>query len=74
MEKETEQQVLKELKSINQSLEKINSKIDEIEKDGKPGFVLGDLLKSLLIGVLVIGPVIAVIIVASQVVGSWLFG
>jgi len=39
--------------------------------DGKPLFIVGDIIKSLLIGVIIVGPAIAVAI-AFQVIGGWL--
>lgn len=40
MEKDTQQQILEELKVINQSLENLHHKIDERDRDAKPGFVI----------------------------------
>ncbi|MCP3032476.1 hypothetical protein LF817_14205 [Halobacillus sp. A1] len=69
MEKETEDQILNELKNINKSLEDMNEKIDS---DGKPPFIIGDIIKSLLIGILILGPAIAVAIGIFQILGSWI--
>lgn len=74
MEKDTEQRILEELKNINKSLDNINNKIDEVDKDGKPSFIIWDLIKSLLIGIIIVGPAIAVAIIVFQFLYSWLFG
>ncbi|WP_087974954.1 hypothetical protein [Oceanobacillus rekensis] len=74
MEKDTEQQILEELKDINKSLENMNNMIEEVDRDGKPSFIIYDLIRSLLIGIVIVGPAIAVVIIVFQVLYSWLFG
>lgn len=56
MEKNTEIQILNELKNINKSIEELNNRIDNIDSDGKPGLIIWDLVKSLLIAVFILGP------------------
>lgn len=56
MEKNTEIQILNELKNINKSIEELNNRIDNIDSDGKPGLIIWDLVKSLLIGDFILGP------------------
>ncbi|MBP3951708.1 hypothetical protein [Bacillus suaedae] len=73
MENETEKQILKELKSMNKSLQEMNKKIDNIDSDGKPSSLLWDISKSLLIGVFILGPAIVVVMSLFQLIGSWLF-
>ncbi|MDY7043290.1 hypothetical protein RVS70_03645 [Virgibacillus sp. M23] len=73
MENSTERQILEELKNINKSLQHRSNKIDDMENGGKPLFIIGDILKSLFIGVLIVGPAIAVAIVAFQVISGWQF-
>lgn len=70
----TEKQILEELRNINKSLEHMDNKIDTLEEEGKPGFIIWDIIKSLLIGVVIVGPAIAVAIIVFQVLYSWLFG
>lgn len=69
MEKETENQIINELKNISQSLESINIKLEESEK--KPWFWLS--VKSLLFGIFIVGPVIAVAMGIIMVISNWLF-
>lgn len=73
LEKETEIQILNELKSMNKSLQEMNEKIDNIDSDGKPASLLWDIIKSLLIGVFILGPAIIVVMSLFQLIGSWLF-
>ena len=73
MEKNTEQQILEELKTINKSIQEINSKIDDLDRDGKPISILWDMLKSFVIGILIVGPVIAIVIILIQIIGNWTF-
>lgn len=73
MENETEKQILNELKSMNKSLQEMNEKIDNIDSDGKPSSLVWDIIKSLLIGVFILGPAIVVVISLFQLIGSWLF-
>ncbi|MFA9557588.1 hypothetical protein ACERII_09810 [Evansella sp. AB-rgal1] len=73
MEKDTENQILNELKNINKSLHDINIKIDNIDSEGKPTFILWDVIRSLLIGVFIVGPAIVVVVVIIQIISSWIF-
>ncbi len=66
MEKDAEKQILEELKNINQTLEDIN---ENNKKENSP--IIFDILKSLFVGVFVVGPVIAIVIVVVQILGSW---
>ncbi|WP_431802317.1 hypothetical protein [Halobacillus andaensis] len=66
MEKDTEKQILEELRNINQSIQDVNSK----EKESYP--TVYDIIRSLLIGVLIVGPAIAVVIGVFQIIGSWM--
>ncbi|WP_163527233.1 hypothetical protein [Halobacillus ihumii] len=68
MEKDVEKQVLEELESINQTLQDMN---ENNKKKNPP--ILFDILKSLFVGVFVVGPIIAVVIVVVQILGSWVF-
>ncbi|UOR10644.1 hypothetical protein [Halobacillus amylolyticus] len=68
IERDTEKQILEELKNINQSLQDIN----EGNNDEKSPLIF-DIVKSLLIGVLIVGPAIAVVMVFFQVLGIWMF-
>lgn len=74
MENNTEKQILEELRNINKSLEHMDSKIDPIDRGGKTGFIVWDIIRSLLIGVVIVGPAIAVTIIVFQILYSWLFG
>jgi len=76
MEKDTENQILEELRSINKSLEHLNRKIDGADDRGdeKPGFLLWDVIKSLLIGIFIVGPALAVTVTMVLVLYSWFFG
>lgn len=74
MENNTEKQILEELRKINKSLEHMDNKIDTLEEEGKPGFIIWDIIRSLLIGVVIVGPAIAVAIIVFQVLYNWLFG
>lgn len=74
MKSDTEEQILEELRNLNKSMERLERKVDIIDEDGKPVFVLWDMLKSLLIGVVIVGPTIAVIVAVLYVLYSWLFG
>lgn len=73
MEKDTESQILDELKNINKSLQEMNIKIDNIDSDGKPPFIIWDIIRSLLIGVFIVGPAIVVAVVIFQIISSWIF-
>ncbi|MCP3027083.1 hypothetical protein [Halobacillus sp. A5] len=66
MEKDTEKQILEELRNINQSIQNVNSK----EKESYP--TVYDIIRSLLIGILIVGPAIAVVIGVFQLLGSWI--
>ncbi|RDI42185.1 hypothetical protein [Falsibacillus pallidus] len=57
MENNTEKQILNELQKISHALKELNEKLEE----DKPSFVLWDMLKSLLIGLFIVGPGIAVV-------------
>lgn len=72
MEKNTEDQILNELKNINHSLQEINEKIDN-EESKRKGPSLTDILRSLLIGVFIVGPAIVVVILIFQILGTWIF-
>ena len=74
MENNTEKQILEELRKINKSLEHMDNKIDTLEEEGKPGFIIWDIIRSLLIGVVIVGPAISVAIIVFQVLYNWLFG
>ncbi|WP_461182660.1 hypothetical protein [Virgibacillus kimchii] len=74
MEKDTEEQILQELKHINTSLEHINSKLEDADKDDKPSFIISDIIKSLLIGIVIVGPALAVVVIGFFIVYNWLFG
>ncbi|UOQ92737.1 hypothetical protein MUO14_20320 [Halobacillus shinanisalinarum] len=69
MERDTEKQILEELKNINQSLEDIKEKNNDIESSP----IIFDIVKSLLIGILIVGPAIAVVMVIFQILISWMF-
>jgi hypothetical protein len=73
MEKNTENQILDELKNINYSLQYMNKRIDTFDSGGKRPFILWDILRSMLIGVFIVGPAIVVVIIILQIVGTWLF-
>lgn len=62
MEKDTEQQILEELKDINESLQDINKQ----GNDKKISSLVFDVIRSLLIGVLIVGPALAVVILIFQ--------
>lgn len=72
MEDNTENQILEELKSINKSLEQMNEKIDHIDSDEDTS-TSGDILKSLLVGLILVGPVAAIIVVVWQVIQNLFF-
>ncbi|MCD5324439.1 MULTISPECIES: hypothetical protein [Pontibacillus] len=72
MEKNTEDQILNELKNINHSLQEINEIIDN-EESGRKGPSLTDILRSLLTGVFIVGPAIVVVILIFQILGAWIF-
>jgi len=74
MQNDTEKQILNELRNINNSLEHMNNKIDTLEKEGKPGSIIWDVMRSLLIGVVIVGPAIAVAMIVFQIIYSWLLG
>ncbi|SDJ15506.1 hypothetical protein [Salimicrobium halophilum] len=63
MDKEDE--ILEELKKTNRLLE-------EQKDEVTPFQAVMDMVKSLLLGVLIVGPILAVIIVLFQLIGSWL--
>ena len=69
VDKNTESEILSELKNINKSLQDMNKKIDD--SDGKPSLIW-DVIKSLLIGVFIVGPGIAVAIGIYQIISSWI--
>ncbi|MDL4839747.1 hypothetical protein [Aquibacillus rhizosphaerae] len=73
MEKDTERQILEELKNINRSLQGMNEKIDSIDDEGKTSSIIWDIIKSLLIGFLILGPGIAVAMGLFQLIHSWFF-
>ncbi|MDQ0298251.1 hypothetical protein J2S78_000659 [Salibacterium salarium] len=73
MEKDTESKILDELKNINKSLHNMDKKINDIDSDGKPPIIIWDIIKSLLIGVFIVGPSIAVVLIIFQVISSWMF-
>ncbi|KAB2336602.1 hypothetical protein F7731_09565 [Cytobacillus depressus] len=73
MEKDTENQILNELKNINKSLQDINKRVDNIDSESERPFGIWDVLKSLLIGVLIVGPAIIVVITIFQIAGTWVF-
>ncbi|WP_156289802.1 hypothetical protein [Oceanobacillus salinisoli] len=73
MEKNTESQILDELKNINKSLQDMNEKLDKTDSDGKPSIIIWDIIRSLLIGVFIVGPAIAVVIVLFQVISGLIF-
>jgi hypothetical protein len=54
---DSEKQIIKELKNINQSLDSIQERLDESE--GKSASIF-DPIKALLIGLFIVGPVIAI--------------
>ncbi|MUV38796.1 hypothetical protein JNUCC1_02667 [Lentibacillus sp. JNUCC-1] len=58
MEHNTEEQILEELKNINKSLDHLNEKMDLIERDEDTS-TTSDILKSLLLGLLLVGPAAA---------------
>ena len=66
-------QILEELKTINKSIQEINSKIDDLDRNGKPISILWGMLKSFVIGILIVGPVIAIVIILIQIIGNWTF-
>ncbi|NRD79039.1 hypothetical protein HPT25_16900 [Bacillus sp. BRMEA1] len=70
MEKETEKQILNELKNISQSLESINIKLENNEE--KPFYTVWLIVKSLLIGIFVVGPAIVIVIGIFMIIISWL--
>lgn len=59
MERETLREIQNELKNINEKLNSINQKLDENDEKNVPIFFV--ILKSLLVGMFIVGPVIAVI-------------
>ena len=67
MEKNTEDQILRELQTINQSL-KVMSESQEV----KPGWELLGMVKALLLGILIVGPGIAVGYGILQILSSWI--
>ncbi|GGK02546.1 hypothetical protein GCM10007063_26070 [Lentibacillus kapialis] len=62
MENDTEKQILNELKNINQSLQEFNKQ----NNDKKLSSLLYDVIQSLLIGFLIVGPALAVVMVIFQ--------
>lgn len=74
VENNTEKQILEELRNINKSLKHMDNKMDTLEGEGKPNFIIWDIIRSLLIGVVIVGPAIAVAIIVFQVLYNWLFG
>lgn len=73
MGKDTESQILDELKKINRSIQNMNEKINHIDSDGKPPIIIWDIIKSLLIGAVIVGPSIAVALIIFQFISSLLF-
>ncbi len=61
MEKDTEEQILDELKNINGSLQSINTKLEESEENPNKFQTFFGPLKSLLFGLFIVGPAIAVV-------------
>jgi hypothetical protein len=59
MEKDTEEQILDELKNMNRSLQSINTKLEESKEN--PNQTFFGPLKSLLFGLFIVGPAIAVV-------------
>lgn len=74
MEKDTEKQILNELENINKALQDIHKKLDTQKNEEERPFGIGDILKSLLIGVFVVGPAIVVIVAIIMIVGYWITG
>ncbi|MFC7063434.1 hypothetical protein [Halobacillus seohaensis] len=70
MDESKEDQILQELKNINQKLDNRESHDD---LDGKSGNIIFDIIKSLLIGTMIIGPALAVVIVVVPYIFNWLF-
>lgn len=61
MEKDTEKQILEELEKMNQSLQEVK------QNDSKePSSLIYDVIRSLLIGLLIVGPAMAIVIVIFQ--------
>lgn len=73
MDMDKENQILNELKNINKSIQELNNKIDNIDSDGKPPLIIWGLIKSLLIGVFILGPAIAIAMTIFQLIGSFFF-
>ncbi|QST01403.1 hypothetical protein IMZ31_07555 [Pontibacillus sp. ALD_SL1] len=73
MEKNTEDQILNELKNINNSLQDINEKIDNEKGESKGPSLVSDILRSFLQGVFIVGPAIVVVIMIFQITGDWIF-
>ncbi|MCF6409799.1 hypothetical protein [Pseudalkalibacillus salsuginis] len=66
MERNLEKEILDELKSINQSLQKLTEKNNEVKQPS----ILIDIVKSLLVGICIVGPAIAVLYGLFQILGS----
>ena len=73
MDKNTENQILNELKNINKTLQDLNKRIDTFDSESKRPFILWDILRSLLIGVFIVGPAIVVVITIFQILVTWIF-
>ncbi|SES01531.1 hypothetical protein SAMN04487944_11527 [Gracilibacillus ureilyticus] len=71
MEKNTETQILNELKMVNQKLNEMNWKLDDIDSESRTS--LWNIFRSLLIGILLVGPCIAIAIGLLQIVYTWIF-
>ncbi|WP_157052458.1 hypothetical protein [Ornithinibacillus contaminans] len=65
LEKNTEEQILSDLQEIKQSLQELNAR-SASEQEGKPSTILWDIIKSLLIGVCILGPALAIVLVLFQ--------
>ncbi|WP_408009930.1 hypothetical protein ACJROX_06435 [Pseudalkalibacillus sp. A8] len=68
MEDNTDKKILEELRSINQSLKEIMENQQEVIQPP----ILNDTVKSLFIGVFIVGPAIAILYGLFQILGSWM--
>lgn len=73
MDGDSNKEILNELKEMNQSLRSLHEKMDKQEEKVGPLQAIFDMIKSLLIGFLVIGPVIAIIYGLFHILSSYVF-
>lgn len=72
---EKDEQVVEELRNLNQKVAKLEKVIGEFaakEKEASTGQILFDTIKYLLIGLLIIGPIVSIGWGVVLVISSWL--